>query len=212
MAAADTMGSNTSPARETATKSRWRKFTASQWTIGIGTVVIGGILLAAVLAGAHDVPNLFRGAPPPKAIGKFTYPVANAKVPTPQTIRAKGTVQQLEKGHHLLVFLQFGSEQKYLAGDPDVRVSRSGRWSGTVCVGGVRDSGTPITLYLVDINYKGLAALANPQTNYWSASGMKFPPTRLARGVTILNHVTLKAFPANTRCAVHEPNYYAPPG
>jgi hypothetical protein len=29
-------------------------------------------------------------------------------------------MQHLEKGHHLLLFLQFGSQQKYWGGGPDV--------------------------------------------------------------------------------------------
>lgn len=135
--------------------------------------------------------------PSPAATGMITHPAAGAgNIPSPKTLTAAGTVQHLEPGHHLLVFLQFGTQQVYWGGDPDVVVSHSGHWSGTVCVG---DPGA-ITLWLVDLGPEGLAALAKPKHNYWG-NGVPFLPNKLAPDVTILNSISVTAVRTPTSCS-----------
>lgn len=140
----------------------------------------------------------------PQASGSITYPASGtANMPSPKTLTAAGTVQHLETGHHLLVFLQFGDQQKYFGGDPDVIVRPGGHWSGTVCVG---DPGA-IALWLVDLGAAGFAALENSAHNYWG-NGVPFLPSKLAPDVTILDRVSVTAVRTQTACAKHEPQYY----
>lgn len=139
-----------------------------------------------------------------QASGSITYPTSGAaNVPSPKTLTAAGTVQHLEPGHHLLVFLQFGDQQKYFGGDPDVVLGPGGHWSGTVCVG---DPGA-IALWLVDMGPAGFAALESPAHNYWG-NGVPFLPSKLAPDVTILDRVSITAVRTATACAKHEPQYY----
>jgi hypothetical protein len=139
-----------------------------------------------------------------QASGSITYPVSGAAdVPSPKTLTAAGTVQHLEPGHHLLVFLQFGNQQKYFGGDPDVVVSPTGHWSGTLCVG---DPGA-IELWLVDMGPEGFAALEDPAHNYWG-NGVPFLPSKLAPHVIILDRVSITAARTATTCSKHEPQYY----
>jgi hypothetical protein len=136
--------------------------------------------------------------------GVITDPADGAgNVPSPKTITASGTVQGLQSGHHLLVFLQFGSQDKYWAGDPDVKIGAGGRWNGTVCIGDPGD----ITLLLVDVGPRGLAALKRDDFYYWS-NGVPFVLTKLAPDVSILNRVSVTAIPAGTVCTKKEPAYY----
>jgi hypothetical protein len=173
----------------------------------LSATVLVGVLAVVVLAGGalsvisvRDIVSA-KGA----TTGTFAYPAVDAtSVPSPKTITATGTVQRLQSGHHLLVFLQFGSQQVYWAGDPDVVINtQSGHWSGTVCVGDPGD----ITLYLVDMGPEGLAALKNPATNYWG-NGVPFLPSALGPDVSILNQVSFTAARAGTKCTAHEPDYY----
>jgi hypothetical protein len=139
-----------------------------------------------------------------QASGSITYPSPGAaNVPSPKTLTAAGTVQHLEPGHHLLVFLQFGTQQVYWGGDTDVVVGSSGHWSGTICVG---DPGG-ITLWLVDLGPEGLTALVNPAKNY-SGKGVPFIPTKLASDVSILDSISVTAVRTSTACTKQEPQYY----
>jgi hypothetical protein len=126
-----------------------------------------------------------------------------ANIPSPKTLTTAGTVQHIEPGHHLLVFLQFGDQRKYFGGDPDVVVSPTGHWSGTVCVG---DPGA-IALWLVDMGPEGFAALENSAHNYWG-NRVPFVPSKLARDVTILDRISVTAVRTPTTCSKHEPAYY----
>lgn len=145
---------------------------------------------------------------PPSAstAGTFTYPVGNAQgLPGPETITARGTVRDLEPGHHLLVFLQAGTKQTYWAGDPDVAVNAAdGQWSGTVCIGFQGD----FTLYLVDIGPAGLARLKSNQGALWGSPGMPFPPSRLAADVSVLSSVSADANGRRSQCTAGEPELY----
>jgi len=143
--------------------------------------------------------------PPPstQVAGVITDPGDDSNVQSPKTITASGTVQHLERGHHLLVFLQFGTQVKYWAGDPDVTVNSIGHWSGTVCIG----AHGSITLLLVDIGPKGLTNLRKNDYYYWS-NGVPFILAKLAPDVRILNRISATAIPTNTTCTDKEPSYY----
>lgn len=151
-------------------------------------------------AGTPTTARALSGTGP--ASGTFTYPAADAEsLPGPGELTARGTVEYLEVGHHLLVFLH--DQQTYWAGDPDVAVSPGGHWSGTVCIGFQGD----ITLYLVDIGPAGLARLKADQGALWGAGGMPFPPASLAHDVSVLQSIVAHANGKPSHCTA-EPALY----
>jgi hypothetical protein len=132
-----------------------------------------------------------------QATGTFTYPTTGVGgLAGPATLTARGTVRNLEHGHHLLIWLQATGKPTYWAGDPDVVVSADGRWSGTVCV----DFRGDITLYLVDLNPAGLARLTSDNEALWGGAGMSFPPAQLTSGVRVLDSVSADANGKLSQC------------
>lgn len=173
----------------------WRVLTVA----AVGVIPL--LALIGVTFAGIDISNTLSGNTLPT--GTIIYPAPGTpNVPSPKTLDAAGTVQHLQPGHHLVVFLQFGAQNRYWSGDLDVVVSASGHWAGTVCIG----YASPITLVLVDLGPKGLAALKdNP--NY-EGSGVPFLPTKLASDVSILDSISATAVATKTACIKHEPVYY----
>ena len=120
----------------------------------------------------------------------------------PDTLHLTGTIQHLQSGDRLLVFLQWAGIQRWWGGDPDIVVGKNGQWTGTICAGAPGN----IVLWLVDLGHNGLTTL-NHDGIYWG-NGLPFSPSRLASDVRILDHISITARSGGKSCTANEPVYY----
>jgi hypothetical protein len=109
--------------------------------------------------------------------------VAHAK-----TLHAYGTLQGLESGHHILLFLYFDFDNLYYAGNPASVVSQEG-WRDEIFVGGTDKAGQHFTLYLVDVGPQAWAFITGPDSgNDWIGG---FPSSYVyGQGDRILDSIT----------------------
>jgi hypothetical protein len=163
--------------------SRQSRRSRPQQAVIIALIV--ALIGAAATITAALISRPSHGGPVTAVTGSITFPSNGAFEPFRKSIRASGTVQNLPAGHHLWLFLQYGSEQRYWAGDPNITVV-NGRWSGTIFLG---EAG-PATLWLVDFGPDSL----NVMNHSMSEIEHGFPTMLLAGDASIVTsaHFTIR--------------------
>jgi hypothetical protein len=151
--------------------------------------VIVALIVALIGAAATITAALIsrpaRSTPVAAVSGSITFPHNGAIEPFRKSIRASGAVQNLPTDHHLWLFLQYGSTQRYWAGNPNIAVV-NGRWSGTIFMGEVG----PATLWLVDLGPHSLSVMNHSMSKVEHG----FPTMLLAGDARIVTsvHFTIK--------------------
>ena len=176
------------PAAEAAHRSSAAPRKRSRWLRPQQAVIIAVIVAligAAATITAALISRPAHSGPAAAVSGTINFPRNGTIEPKGKSIEASGTVQNLPANHHLWLFLQYGSEQRYWAGDPNLTVV-DGRWSGTIFMGEAR----PATLWLVDL---GPASL-NVMNHNMSDIEHGFPSMLLAGDASIVRsvHFTIK--------------------
>jgi hypothetical protein len=153
---------------------RWRAATAVVVVLLVGAVIVPILLLSQ--PGSSAGPAAAQAA----AVGTITSPHNGATdVPT-GILHASGTVQHLQAGHHLWLFLEWKGVQTYWVGDSDVTV-RNGRWSETIVIGAPGH----VMLWLVDLG-PGAYRVMNRDI-FYQRNG--FPRLYFAPGITRLSQI-----------------------
>lgn len=103
--------------------------------------------------------------------GTITSPLNGAtNVKHNRTLHASGTINNLQPGHQLLLFLNFANEDKYYGGDPNPAIiTANGRWSGRIFVGGDKKPGQRFKLYLVDLGPQDRGLVNNQGNPDWGS-------------------------------------------
>jgi hypothetical protein len=122
--------------------------------------------------------------------GTITWPINGATdVKHASPLHASGTVQDLQPGHQLLLFLNFANENLYYGGDPSPSITlTTGKWSVVIFIGGNRQPGQQFRLYLVDLGPHDKLLVDNQNNPDWNSG---FPASILwGQGEQVLYSLT----------------------
>jgi len=125
-----------------------------------------------VLVGAGiGVAVLTHSSPSSSVQGTITWPLNRAtNVKRAAPLHASGTIQNLQPGHQLLLFLNFANQNLYYGGDPSPPITMTtGKWSETIFVGGRRKPGQLFKLYLVDMGPQDRKIVDNQANPDWNS-------------------------------------------
>ena len=147
-------------------------------TAGAGTIIVAVVAVVVVLIQQSSTSSTQPPTPSPSrsaavaqtstqtptaqtaaAQAAFTFPNNFAtNIPAACNLTASGTVQHLEKNHHLWLFLYF-YDDKYFAGDNLTVVKDGVHWSGRIYIGGNKQPGQQFVLWLLDLGPNGWTEL-----------------------------------------------------
>jgi hypothetical protein len=134
----------------------------------------------------------------PLAHAAFTSPHNYAtNVPAACELKASGTAQHIQRGHHLWLFLYF-YDDRYYAGD-DLHLVKGGGWYGHIYIGGAKTPGQQFVLWLFDLGPNGWTVLntdINGQQNGFNGWRLANDVTRLAYVTFITGHERCQTPPA----------------
>lgn len=156
-------------------QSRWPRL---QQTVIVAVIVAVIGAVATITAALISRPS--NGGSVTAVSGVINFPHNGAMEPLGKSIRASGIAQHIPVNHHLWLFLQYGSEQRYWAGDPNLTVVDE-RWSGTIFMGKAR----PATLWLVDLGPDSLSVMNHNMSEIEHG----FPSVLLAGDANIVNTI-----------------------
>jgi len=133
----------------------------------------------------------------------ITYPANHAIISTPKTLHATGTVHNLPQGHHLVLFLQWNGQDRYWAGDLDIRVTPNGTWTGTACLGFPGS----VRVWVADLSSVGLRALEQAPASYVQ-NGFPLLPEAFSPGIRMITYNTITAGQGGPGCQQNMPQLY----
>jgi hypothetical protein len=119
----------------------------------------GSSTVTELSASNGHIVRVLSGQMPPATM---TAPADGTEFATPQVIRAAGTVQPLQPGHHIAIFLEWqatdGSWQpRYWVGD--AALGSNGSWTGSACLGFALTDVGNVKIWLVDLGPRGYSAV-----------------------------------------------------
>jgi hypothetical protein len=152
--------------------------------------IVGAAATAVVTNGFGLAAKPATPAHQPTPTAAFDYPRNGAtNIRHASTLRATGTVKNLEKGHHLFLFEWF-YDDKYYAGNMPFHDSKNGHWSGSIFLGGAKRPGQQFTIWVLDLGPRAwfdLNSDANGVANGFHGWNLVHDARRLAF-VTITVH------------------------
>lgn len=144
-----------------------RKYRSRQIRTSAGAIVAAVVVILAI--GVSATYLIWRGrvsttVPPAgshSVSGTISWPAdGTSNVCQNKTLNASGTAENVQKGHHLWLFLYVASANNgtglYYPGDREPLFRTNGQWSGgAVFIGGTGQPGQRLTLWLVDLGPGG---------------------------------------------------------
>lgn len=170
----------------------WRLHPAVVSVIISAALIVGGTVIAAFASNVLELSpspgptvTITSSSPSsPTASGSITFPLNGADyIPGSSILRATGTVHNLEKGHHLDLFISPAGSNRYFTADPNSITLTGRRWAGKIFIG-LRHA--QFTLWLVDLGPQSFRILLSNVVG--QSTG--FSSLKLASDTTILYSVT----------------------